>query len=276
MVRCGRNSVRALRDHTRAGNVADNFCTRQMAADARLCALPHFDLDGGAGAEVILMHAEAAGRDLHDGICAVFVEIQMQTALAGVVVDAERFCGAGKAFVRIVADGAVGHGREHDRHGKLKLRGDIRLNLTVLVALDFRRLLTQKRLRFHRLTERVDGRVRDLRRVDEDFIPVDRQGLRVAHGRQQHAAAARLTVDLHDGLAGPVGIFLKGVVGLDDLQSARGTDGNAAVAVHTAAFVGDHHFQLIVVSMYFVGALSFTGTAGNAARGVADDLVLRI
>ena len=35
-------------------------------------------------------------------------------------------------------------------------------------------------------------------------------------------------------------------------------------------------FQLIVVSMYFVGALSFTGTAGNAARGVADDLVLRI
>ena len=67
-----------------------------MAADARLCALPHFDLDGGAGAEVILMHAEAAGRDLHDGICAVLVEILMQTALAGVVVDAERFCGAGK------------------------------------------------------------------------------------------------------------------------------------------------------------------------------------
>lgn len=66
------------------------------------------------------MHTEAAGRDLHDGICAVLVEILMQTALAGVVVDAERFCGAGKAFVRIVADGAVGHGREHDRHGKLK------------------------------------------------------------------------------------------------------------------------------------------------------------
>ena len=98
----------------------------------------------------------------------------------------------------------------------------------------------------------------------------------VAHGGEQHPAGLRLAVDLLDGAAGPVGVRLEGVVGLDDLQSARGTDGNAAVAVHSAAFVGDHHFQLIFVSMYFVGALSFTGTAGNAARGVADDLVLRI
>ena len=44
--------------------------------------------------EVILMHAKAAGRDLHNGVCAVLVEILMQTALAGVVVDAERFCAA--------------------------------------------------------------------------------------------------------------------------------------------------------------------------------------
>lgn len=50
----------------------------------------------------------------------------------------------------------------------------------------------------------------------------------------------------------------------------------AAVAVHTAAFVGDHHFQLIVVSMYFVGALSFNRHGRQCARGVADDLVLRI
>jgi hypothetical protein len=34
-------------DHTRAGNVADDLCARQMPADAGLCALPHFDLDRG-------------------------------------------------------------------------------------------------------------------------------------------------------------------------------------------------------------------------------------
>ena len=73
-----------------------------MAADAGLGSLPHFDFNGRAGHQVVLVDAETAGGHLSDGVGAVAVEILMEAALAGVVVDAERFCGAGKAFVPMV------------------------------------------------------------------------------------------------------------------------------------------------------------------------------
>ena len=87
-----------------------------MPADARLCALPHLDLDGGAGVQVPLVYTEAPGRHLYDCIFPVHVEILVETAFSRVVADTQLHGGAGKTLMSVVADGAVAHGGEHDRH----------------------------------------------------------------------------------------------------------------------------------------------------------------
>ena len=123
----------------------------------------------------------------------------MEPALAGIVVRAECFRRARKARVRIIADRAVGHGREHDRHFQFQLRGHVVDDLPVFIARDFFRLLAEKGLRFHRLAQRIDRRVRDLRGVDQDLIPIHRIRLRVAHGGEEHAARSRLAINFSDG-----------------------------------------------------------------------------
>ena len=54
-----------------------------MSANPGLRALSHFDFDSRAGVEVILVNSETSGRDLNDRVSAEFVEILVQTALAG-------------------------------------------------------------------------------------------------------------------------------------------------------------------------------------------------
>ena len=66
-----------------------------MSADAGLCSLPHFDLNGRAGHQVVLMDAEAAGGYLRNGVGAVAVQGFVKAALAGIVIHTQRFCGAG-------------------------------------------------------------------------------------------------------------------------------------------------------------------------------------
>ena len=276
MVGRRRNGVRALRDHTGLGDVRTDLEARQMAADARLCALTHLDLDGGAGFEIILVYAEAAGRDLNDGVRAVLVEVLVQAALTGIIIGAERAGRAGEGSVRVVGDGAVAHRGEHDGNVQLELRRHVRNEVAVLVALDPARLLAEKGLGLHRLTQRVDGRVGDLRSVDEDFVPVDRVRLRVAHRGEQHAARACLAVDLGDGLAGPVRVLLEGVVGLYDLERTGRAERYAAVAGDALGLIDLHLLKFRVVKMYFVRALTLAGAAADAAVVIADDLILRI
>ena len=96
VMRRGGDGVRALRDHPGLGHVPHDLRARQMSADAGLCALAHFDLDGRTGVQIVLVDAEAAGGYLHDGVGAVLVEILVQAALAGVVVNAELLGGAGE------------------------------------------------------------------------------------------------------------------------------------------------------------------------------------
>ena len=248
----------------------------QVAADAGLCALTHLDLDRRARLQIFLVHAEAAGRDLYDGVRAVLVEVLVQAALAGIIIGAERAGRAGERSVRIVGDRAVAHGREHDRHVELELGGQIGYQTAVPVALDFARLFAEEGARLHRLAQRVDRGIGDLRCVDEHFIPVDRVGLRVAHRGEQHAARARLTVDLGDGLARPVGVRLEGVVGLDDFERARRAERHAPVAGDAFGLVRHHFLKFRVVEVHFIGALPLARAAGDAAVVVAHDLVLRI
>ncbi len=276
MVRGGGDGVASLGDHARARDVADDFRARQVAADAGLRALADLDLDGRAGLEVFLVHAETPRRNLDDRVGTVFVKILVQAALAGVVVCPERLRRAGEALVRVVADGAVAHGREHDGNLEPELRRKIvREDLAVRPAAQLRRFLAEERARLHRLAQRVDGRVRHLRGVEQHPVPVDRVFFRVAHGGEQHAARLRLAVDLGDGGAVPLAVELERIGILYDLQRAGGAKRDAAVAVHAFGFVASHLAGFRVEGMHLVGALPLAHAAGDAALRVADHVVLR-
>ena len=162
MMRRGRNCVGALRYHSCTGYIADNFCTRKMSSYTGLCALSHLYLYRRTGVQVFLMNAESSRRNLYYGIFAVTVKILMKSALARIVANTEFLCGSGKAFMCVIAYGAIAHCREHNRHGKLYLRRKIRLYSSVFVTLDFLRLFTEKDPCFHGLTKRIYGRVRNL------------------------------------------------------------------------------------------------------------------
>ena len=64
-----------------------------MPSDAGLGALADFDLDGGAGVQVVRVHAEAPAGHLHDGAVGVGLQVAVQAALAAVEVGAELACG---------------------------------------------------------------------------------------------------------------------------------------------------------------------------------------
>ena len=142
VMRRGRNGVGAFRDHPGAGYVAHDLGSRQMSADAGLCSLPHFDLNGRAGHQVVLMDAEATGGYLRNGVGAVAVQGFVKAALAGIVIHAQRFCGAGQTLMGIEADGAVAHGGEQHRHGKFQLRRQLRDEVSMRVPPDVIRLLS--------------------------------------------------------------------------------------------------------------------------------------
>ena len=276
MMRRRRDRVRALRDHTGLGDIRADLESGQMAADTRLCALTHLDFNSSTGFEVILMYAETAGCNLHDGVRAVLVEVLMQTALTGIIIGAERACSACECGMCVVGDRAVAHCGEHDRQVELQLRRQIGNQIAVLVTLNLARLFAEEGLGLHRLAQRVDGRIGNLRSVDENFIPVDGVRVRIAHRGQQHAARACLTVNLGDRLAGPVGVLTERVVGLYDFKGTGRAQRHAAVAGYALGLVRLHAVVVGVPKVYFVRALTLAGAAVDAAVVVADDLILRI
>ena len=95
-------SVRSAGYHSCVRNIFLDLFSGEMPADTGLCALSHFYLDSRAGVQIILMYSETSGSYLHDSVCAVLVEILVQTALAGVVVGAELLGGSCKRLVSIL------------------------------------------------------------------------------------------------------------------------------------------------------------------------------
>ena len=273
MVRRGGNRVRAFGNHARFGNISHNLPARQVAADARLRALPHLDFNRRARVQVIVIDAEAPRRDLHNRVFAVLVEVLMQAAFAGVVIRSELLRRAREGLMRVIANRAVRHGGEHNRHFELELGRRVVNELAVLVAADAFRTAAEVNARLHRLTQRVNGRVRDLRSVNQQLIPVHRQRRGIAHRGQEHAARLRLTVDFRHRLRGVVHIILECVIGLDDFQRAGRAERHAALAVDARAFVGNHQPQFRVVLMHLVGALAFADAAGDAAVLVAHHFI---
>ena len=162
MVRSRGDGIRALWYHPCFGHVAHDLCARQMSADTGLGALAHFDLDGRAGVQVCLIDAETAGGHLYDSVGAVGIEIPVQSALAGVVADAQLPGSLGQRRMGVVADGAIAHSRKQNGHRQLQLRRYLGAQAAVPVPPDGLRLLAQEYPRLHGLPQGVDGWVRHL------------------------------------------------------------------------------------------------------------------
>ena len=209
-----------------------------MTADAGLRALPDFDFDCGCRVEIRLMYAEPSRSHLNNRIFSVAVEILVQSALAGIVINAERLRRAGEALMCVIADRTVRHGGKQNRQIQIELGRQIIDKPSAGIPLDARGLRAEERPRFHRLPQRVDGGIGHLRRTDQDSVPIDRNPARRSHGRQEHAAAPRLTVHVGDRFLLQVRVFPKYMPAFYNLQGSCGTERNAAVTCHTAGIVG--------------------------------------
>ena len=121
----------------------------------------------------------------------------MQAALAGVVIGAELLRRARQALVRVIADGAVGHGGEHNRHLQLELRRQVStMSLPFSSRSDASGFSPRNtRVSIGSRSGSMEGFVtwEALMRILSQYTG---SGFGIAHGGKQHAAALRLTVDL--------------------------------------------------------------------------------
>ena len=200
----------------------------------------------------------------------------MQAAFASVIADAQFLRCFGKTGMRVVADGAVAHGGEHNRHGKFDLRRQLTFEPSFFIPPDTVRLLSQEHSGFHGFAQRVNGRVRYLRRVDQNSVPINRITLRVSHGGQEDTSAPGLFIDLFDRVLVPVGIFPEGAFVLCDLQRVRGAKAYTSLAIHAFALIAGHALFPTIKGVNTVCALLFTDAAGCASVIIANDLKLRI
>ena len=160
MMRRGRNRVRSLRDSTRAADFLVDFLARQMPADSRLGALTDFDFDRSAVHQIIFIDAESTGRDLNDAVFRIWEQVVMKTAFAAVERRAQLLRRHRQRLLSVEADRPERHRGEHNRRFQFQLRRhDSRI---FDVRTEPFRLATQKRARFHRLAQRVNGRVCNL------------------------------------------------------------------------------------------------------------------
>ena len=218
------------------------------------------------------MNAETSRSDLNDRILSVFVKIFVQTAFAGVVVDAEFFRRAGKGSVSVITYRTVTHRGEHHRHRKGKLKRFFRNDFTVCVAFDFLRAGTEENTGFHRFAQRVYRRIGYLRRVEKNFIEVDGKGFGIAHGREENAARFRLFVYLRNVTHLPVGVIAEFVFVFGDFKRARRAETYASLTVYAFSAVREHLSETFVVTVHVIGALPFAHSATYAFVVISYDL----
>ncbi len=230
----GGEGVGALGYAAGGGDGGGDLGAREMAADAGLGALADLDLDGGAGAEVVLVDAEAAGSALDDGAVGVLVEILVEAALAGGPVGAKLASGHGQGLLGVEADGAEAHGREDDRGLEAKLRrhlgGHAELAGAVALNLDEVRLAAKIGAKLHGLAERVDGGIGHLAGVEAEVVPDDAPGAVVAHAGEENAAGLGLDGGLLDDVGRPDVVRAVGKLVLDDGDGLLRAVGDAVMA----------------------------------------------
>ena len=106
--------------------------------------------------------------------------------------------------MRVVTYRTVTHCREHNRQFEIEPRRGIADYVAVFIAFNIAVTLAERNFGFHRLSERINGRIGYLRSVDEYFIEIHGVFLGAAHRRKKHAAAFRLLIYLLDNRIAPV------------------------------------------------------------------------
>ena len=156
----GRNRVRSLRNSARAADFLVDLLARQMPADSWLGALTDFDFHRGAVHQIIFVDAESSGRDLNDAVFRVRQQVVMKTAFAAVERRAQLLRRHRQRLLSVEADRPKRHCGEHNRRFQFQLRRHNGRRFDVRT--EAFRLAPQKSARFHRLAQRVNGRVGNL------------------------------------------------------------------------------------------------------------------
>jgi hypothetical protein len=275
VVRRRAQGVGPLGNHAGFADLGVDLLGRQVAADAGLGSLPDLDLDRRREVQVVHVHAEPAAGDLDDHVARIRPEILVQAALAAVGEGADDVRRLGQGQRCVVADRAVAHGRKHDRNFEPQLRRQLRrqADLAVAVAVKFEPVgfAAEVGRQLHRFPQRVDRRVGDLTGVQEHVVPEDRQGLVVAHAREENAARFGLLVDGPDTVGGPVGVGPELQRRRLDADGLRRAKRGATVAAHASLAVGEDLLTFLIIEMDVVGALPHTDLAIDAPRRVALD-----
>ena len=81
----GGNGVGTFGNHSGFRHITHDFGARKMTADTGFCTLTHFDFNGGAGFQIILMYTKSARSNLNYCVFAVAVKIFVESAFTGVV-----------------------------------------------------------------------------------------------------------------------------------------------------------------------------------------------
>jgi len=241
-----------------------------MPADAWLGALTNLDLQCSHGTEVIRMHAKATRSYLRDGVRTVLVQRRMKAALACVAESTRCLRGASQRLTRVIADGAVGHCREHDRHLEPQLRRKLcyQARAIRLIELQSFWLGPQIRRQLHWLAHRVNRGVGHLAGIEQHVVPVEAIVLIAPHTGQQHATRLCLAIDVPQCLACPVRMrpIFEGI--LANREGMRGAQRHTTMAAHAPSFQAVDRVLLRIIGVDVVGALTNANLAGDAAAGV--------
>ena len=282
MVRRRGDEGHAGRGMPRPRDPRPDLAAGQMAALAGLGALRQLDLDLLRAHKIFARHAEAAGGDLLDG--GVFLGAEprgLLAALAGVGLSAQSVHGGGQAAVRLLGDGAVGHG------SGLKAPDDARDGLDLAERDGFRLIEAE--------AEQTAQRMRQLLVVDHGGVAAEavkiagadrllqrEDGQGVIHMVFHVAAGAELMEA--GGIDGQVGGQIHGIVRpvmppedclVDLLQTdaADAADGVGKIAVHHVLADADGLKDLRALVRLHAGNAHLGGDAHHA---VQNRLVVRV
>ena len=266
------DGIRSLGNHPGFGHVLSYLVSGQMAADTGLCPLAHFDFNGNACVEIVRVYPKPSRGHLDNGVFSVAVKIRVKASFSCVVEGSQPFGSFCQTGVGVVADGAVAHGGKQHGNLQLQLGRQIPLELAVLPPLDFLRLLPQKYPGFHRLPKGVHRGGGHLGGVEENPVPVYRQGIGISHGGEQYTSGFRLTVNLLDGAAAPVLVFPEKGRGFENFQSMGGAEGHTPAAVYAQLLPDRQELAVLLIEVHPICALLHADAAVYAPGGVPKNL----
>ncbi len=231
------------------------------------------------------MDPKTSRRTLNDRSVFVRQKVFMEAAFAAIEICTEFFRRHCEAFLRVEADGAERHCGKHNRRLQFELRREmdgqlafrvpnstaVRRRLSGTTQFNPFRFASDKHARLHRFAQRVDRRVRHLRRVQKHMVPVNRIRFRSPHSRKKDASRVGLFENFLNVPRLPVGRLAHLIRVFTNRKRMRRAQRHAALAVDTFFFMNPKCFSVRRKIMNLIGALAGANAALNAALLVPFD-----